>query len=175
MPKTPNPITKERDTAMYFDNTGDGGIRCIAAAMSIDAATHIVICAPDAVILKRAWKHLTEATLDLKKAPVVIYKYEPPQEGFIVSEFSVKKKDGVIKVSDLKCETDAKPWYWFYRRKGNLCFIESHQEKESDINLGDAVKCSVDECKRLLRENKIARTYLETMKIDDNTNELIPF
>lgn len=177
--KTPNPITKDANAAQYFDNTGDGGIRCIAAALSIDGSTHIVICAPDAVVLRRAWEKLTKVELDIKKSPVVIYKYEVPQEGLLASEFSVKKKDGEIRISELKQTSNANSWYWYYypHSKHAECFIEEYSfiPDRKEIKLGEAKDCSKEECLALLRANKIPRSEISNININTSIDELIPF
>jgi hypothetical protein len=185
--KIPNPVTKDYDQAAYFDNTPDGGIRCIAAALTLAEDTHIIVLAPDAVILRRAWKKLSSAPLDIKKAPVVIYKYESQleefkkelKEGMIVSEFSVKKKDGVTTVSTVKKTSDAKPWFWYYypHPKRGECFIEesSFVPDSKEVRLGEAKNCSEAECKLLLRANRIPRGVIDTIAIDTSIDALIPF
>jgi hypothetical protein len=171
--KVPSPY--ETDTSKYFECTPDQGIRCIGAALSIDPQTHVIILAPDAVVLKRAWATMTNQPLDLKRAPILLYRYQTEMDRLQRDQLEDFKDDLKPKVSELKVESDAVPWFWFYRRKGNLCFIESHTEKESDIKLGEAKNCSIEECKRLLRENKIPRSCFENMKILEDVSDLIPF
>lgn len=162
--KVPNPY--EKDTAMYFDNTGDGGIRCVGAALSIDSQTHVIICAPDIVALKRAWKELNDIPLDVKKAPILLYKYGTQPE-------ELKPK-----ISELKTEACSNPWYWYYNPKYKECFIEETEYGDSskyDIRLGDAKKCSKEECLQLLRSNRIPRSEISEIEIFESIDGLIPF
>lgn len=171
--KTPNPITKDYDQAAYFDNTPDGGIRCIAAALTISEDTHIVVLAPDAVILSRAWKKLTSCPLDIKKAPVVIYKYESQLE-----EFKKELAQQKPKVSELKNTETSNSWYWYYNPKHKECWVEEYSytdRSKFDVRLGKSEYPNKEECLKLLRLNKIPRSEISGITIFDSIDHLIPF
>ena len=161
--KTPNPYGK--DGATYFDSTGDGGIRCVGASWSVDSNTHVVICAPDIVALKRAWFKFTNRELDVKKAPIILYKYDPE-----VEEYKGKLND-VVKSNRID-----KPLFWYIHPESGCCFIDFEGYLSSDgtaEELGLAIKATVIECKLLLRSLGWKREDIDRLKID-NTDP-IPF
>ena len=175
--RVPNPYEKSTDS--YFENTPDAGIRCVAAAISFDSDTHAVICCPDIVVLKKVWDQIATSPLDVKKSVVVLYKYDTELVRLQRDQLEEMKVELKPKVSELKKESDPESWYWYYypHSKRAECFIEesSFVPDRREIKLGDAIKCSEEECKRLLRENKIPRSLLEGIKINTSVDTLIPF
>ena len=161
--KTPNPY--EKDQATYFDSTGDGGIRCVGAAWSVDSNTHVIICAPDIIALKRAWSKFTNQELDVKKAPIILYKYDPD-----VKEHKVEINDVV------KSKRINKPLYWYIHPESDCCFIDFEGYVSDDRmaeQLGPAIRLTVIECKLLLRSIGWKREDINELKID-NTHP-VPF
>jgi len=157
-PKVPNPT--ERDQAMYFNKTDEGGIRCVAAAWSIDSQTHVIVCAPDIVTLKRAWSKFTKDELIVKKAPVVIYKYEPKEENYC---------------QPINEKLNPQSYYWYYNADRNDCFVEFYDFKKCEATqlLGKAERLSVNECKLLLRNLGFDRSKIDKTII--YTTDPIPF
>lgn len=161
--KVPNPYAPG-DQANYFEQTGDGGIRCIGAAWSADSQTHVVICAPDVITLKRFWAKITTQPLDVKKAPILLYKYEPAYE-----DSKGPLSGAQIYVQD---------YSWYYNKNNNQCFIDYSDRKSEHENVG--VKCvgkvdkqTIMEAKTLLRSFGIHRNTIERMQIYND--DPIPF
>jgi len=160
--KVPNPYEKDQTTC--FEQTGDGGIRCIAAAFDADPQTHVVICAPDVITLKRFWAKITTQPLDLKKAPILLYKYEPACED---SKRPIPK-------ADLYTED----YSWYYSKDKNQCFVDytDKRKKHENINtdcIGKVEKQTIMEAKTLLRAFGIHRNIIERMQIYND--DPIPF
>lgn len=154
--KVPNPYKDETYASSYFEQVDENGIRCIGAALSIDSNTHVVICAPDAVVLKRAWNKLTKCKLDLKRSSILLYQYEPE------------------KVE----ESISKEFYWFYHAESSCCFLESHYFRSSDgcaEKIGRAIEETKDECRALLRKIKMPRSEIENTTISTAYPDDIPF
>lgn len=167
--KTPNPY--EKDQASYFEQTGDGGIRCIGAAWSPDPQTHVVIVAPDITILKRFWSTITDQPLDVKKSPILLYKYEPDNPKF---EGPIEDKNlGNFTKKDNKINL---PYVWYIHPESDCCFIDFEGQMSSDgmsSEIGPAVKMTVIECKLLLRSIGWKREDIDKLNIDPT--DPIPF
>jgi hypothetical protein len=180
MAKVPNPY--EKTTASYFDNTEDGGIRCIGAALSMAHDVHVIVCATDAVALRKAWGNLSSEPLDMKRTQILLYKYGTELEQLgrdQLEDFKEELASNKTKVSELKKDTSAKPWSWFYYKhsKNAECFIEedTYEVDRTETRLGKAEKCSEAECIELLRQNKIPRSEIANLKINPSVDGLIPF
>lgn len=176
--KVPSPITKDYSCIGYFDNTGDGGIRVIGAALSLDPQTHIIIVAPDAVSLRRAWESITTQPLDVKKSQILLCKYETPLEKLGREQLKDFEEELKTKVSKVKHEDYSNPWLWFIHPESDSCFIEEKCTEGRDplcVELGPAIDCTVDECRLLLRKEKVSRSIIESLTINTDTSTLIPF
>lgn len=163
-PKVPNPTRK--DLTGYFDSTGDGGIRCIGAALSIDSNTHIVICAPDVIALKKAWAGITTQPINLKLAPILLYKYEPQPEK--KEEFIRPVRPATKVVSQNYKRTDY--CWWMSEDK---CWIGFIDDSVKATNIGLACDMTATECKTLLRNFGLSRGEIARIEID--TIDPIPF
>lgn len=167
--KVPNPY--EKDQASYFEQTGDGGIRCIGAAWSPDPQTHVVIVAPDINALKKAWSYFTKQPLDVKKSPILLYKYEPDKPEF-KAPIEGKNLGNIMKMKEISSEK----LFWFIHMESGRCSVEYEDYKVSRgtlKQLGPAVKMTVIECKLLLRSIGWNREDIDKLKIDPT--DPIPF
>lgn len=168
--KVPDPY--EKDQTGYFEKTNDDGIRCVGAACSQDPQTHVIICAPDITILKRFWSHITKQPLDVKKAPILLYKYEPDKPEF-KAPIDGKNLGNVMKMKDNRINS---PRMWFMHPESDCCFIDFEGYTSSDglcEELGPAVKMTAIECKLLLRSMGWNREDIDKLKID--STDPIPF
>lgn len=145
--KVPDP--REKNTIAYFDNTGDGGIRCVGAAMSISSQCHIIICAPDVVALKEAWAYIAPNTpLDLKKSQVMLYRYG--------NELDKLQTDQVHEMQKQLATSSGLFWYY----NNGVCFLAADGEGDGQM-LGLAVEQTEDECKVLMRNCRIPRSEIQ--------------
>jgi hypothetical protein len=166
--KVPNPY--EKDQATYFQSTGDGGIRCIGAAWSADPQTHVVICAPDITVLKRFWSKITNQPLDVKKAPILLYKYEPDKPEF-KAPIEGKNLGNITKMKDHRINSVY--MMWFFNDEKNQCYINFKGDSPKKEEIGPAVKMTVIECKLLLRSLGWKREDIDKLHI--NPTDPIPF
>lgn len=176
-PKVPDPTVKT--VVGYFDNTGDGGIRCVGAALSLNPRTHIIICASDIVHLKAAWSELTDMPLDIKRTQILLYRYETPQERLMRDQVEDMKieiaKEKVRPTRPAKAMPSQ--WYWYYHAESDCCFIEESSFAGDGLTrqIGEANACTVDECKAILRKMRMPRSEIESMSISTSVDDLIPF
>lgn len=168
--KVPNPT--DYNQAAYFEQIGDGGIRCIGAAWTADPQTHVVIVAPDINVLKRFWSHITNQPLDVKKSPILLYKYEPDKPEF-KAPIEGKNLGNIMKMKDNRIK---EPLMWYKHPESDSCFVDFKGYLSSDgmsEELGPAVKMTVIECKLLLRSLGWKREDIDKLKIDPT--DPIPF
>lgn len=67
------------------------------------------------------------------------------------------------------------PYYWYIHPESGCCFLEYEDYTGDGLTsqLGLAVKQTVEECKELMRKNKVPRSVIEVVSI--STEEPIPF
>jgi hypothetical protein len=168
--KVPDPY--EKNQSVYFNRGTDGGIRCVGAALSLDSQTHVIVCAPDIVALKRAWGKMTGLTLDVKKSQVLLYKYEPEKPEF---KAPIEGKN-LGNIMEVKNNRISQPYMWYIHPESGCCFIDFEGQLSSDrisYEIGPAIKMTVIECKLLLRSLGWKREDIDKLTID--TTDPIPF
>jgi hypothetical protein len=149
------------DTASYFQSTDDGGIKCVSAALSIDANTHVIISAPSLAELTRAWFELCTKSKPLDPTKTVQCLYRNSSEPVV--------EPPVPKVE---------PLVWLFHPESDCAFVGTLNELSMDgnlVELGDCLQQTVVECKTILRKIGWPRSDIEAIEINTITKDDIPF
>lgn len=148
---------------------GEFAMKGIAAALSLDKNTHVIITAPNWECLRRAWAILVNIPLDESKAQIVC---EALIGKLDYSEIEPRSPKPVRPTRPVRPERNTVK-YWFYdkRFKDVSEYFYSDHNGEYKVRLGPVETGTLEEVKLLMRKAGFTRSEIQDVTIDDD----IPF